>query len=574
MAATLLLADDSITIQRVIELTFADEHVRVIAASDGQQAIQRIDHEPPDIILADVGMPKLDGYGVATYVKQTPSLKHIPVLLLTGAFEPIDEAKARATGCDGVLVKPFEPEKLIARVKELLAGSRHADLWPADLPRVEAPASPVNVAPASPVIVAPAPPVNVPPAPPAPPAMVVRTAPVIAAPVAAAPAPVQAPPPVSIRHTEPVVTKMPVAAPVPVRAPEPPPMPAPLAPRPAAQSTGPVFLDTPNHAASRPAPPARPQPQRAPEMPPPADAFESELDMLDVALSRLEPTASPQELDAATASDFARDLAALRNVGPDEAFGDERPGDVAPSFGNWDLSAGRGSAPAEPIMDLGIDLEEHEPIDVVPIEVPADVVPASVAPVPALAAVPEPAVILPPVVAPPVVPPPAPPAAPVFVTPAPAPPPVIPAAVPAPVAAPAPVETSAPIATPAPIVAAAPVVMPAPAAPPPVVQISPRAPVVPAYVPPTPVAPPPPPQPKPTLAGAFSALLAAERAQPTPAAVAATAAVSEAAIEEVVKRVLARMTDEAVHRVVLDAAERIIREEIEHLKAPDSAKPR
>ena len=95
MPHKLLLADDSVTIQRVIELTFAEEDIQVIAVSDGKQAIQRVQQDPPDIILADVGMPERDGYEVAMFVKQTPELQHIPVLLLTGAFEPIDEARAR-----------------------------------------------------------------------------------------------------------------------------------------------------------------------------------------------------------------------------------------------------------------------------------------------------------------------------------------------------------------------------------------------------------------------------------------------------------------------------------------------
>lgn len=129
MARTLLLADDSVTIQRVIELTFADEDIRVIAVGDGQQAIARIDADRPDVILADVGMPERDGYEVAAHVKGNPDLAHIPVLLLTGAFEPVDEARARQSGCDGVLVKPFEPQMVINRVKDLLAGRRPAALW-------------------------------------------------------------------------------------------------------------------------------------------------------------------------------------------------------------------------------------------------------------------------------------------------------------------------------------------------------------------------------------------------------------------------------------------------------------
>lgn len=130
MGHKLLLADDSVTIQRVIELTFAEEDVQVLAVSDGKHAIDRIQSDRPDIVLADVGMPERDGYEVAAFVKSQPHLAHIPVLLLTGAFEPIDETRARAVGCDGVLVKPFEPQMVINRVKDLLAGRKaggHSD---------------------------------------------------------------------------------------------------------------------------------------------------------------------------------------------------------------------------------------------------------------------------------------------------------------------------------------------------------------------------------------------------------------------------------------------------------------
>jgi CheY-like chemotaxis protein len=118
---TLLLADDSVTIQRVIELTFADEDIDVVAVSDGDQAIARLDTMPPDIVLVDVGMPGRSGYDVAGHVKHTPHLSHIPVVLLTGAFEPVDEVRANSLGCDGILSKPFEPQMVISRVKELLA---------------------------------------------------------------------------------------------------------------------------------------------------------------------------------------------------------------------------------------------------------------------------------------------------------------------------------------------------------------------------------------------------------------------------------------------------------------------
>ena len=124
MAYNLLLADDSVTIQRVIELTFADEDVKVAVVGDGKQAIERIVGDRPDIVLADIGMPERDGYEVAAFVKSDPRFASIPVILLTGAFEPLDEDRARKVGCDGVLVKPFEPQVVINRVKELLAGRR------------------------------------------------------------------------------------------------------------------------------------------------------------------------------------------------------------------------------------------------------------------------------------------------------------------------------------------------------------------------------------------------------------------------------------------------------------------
>jgi CheY-like chemotaxis protein len=133
---TLLLADDNATVQRVIELTFSSEDIKVVVVSDGEQAIARILAEPPDIVLADIDMPKRNGYDVAAFVKGRPELAHIPVLLLAGAFEPVDSVRAEHVKCDGVLVKPFEPQAVIARVRELVAGAQGAPIRAtADVPR-------------------------------------------------------------------------------------------------------------------------------------------------------------------------------------------------------------------------------------------------------------------------------------------------------------------------------------------------------------------------------------------------------------------------------------------------------
>lgn len=120
MAYKLLLADDSITVQRVIELTFSREDAQITSVGDGESAMERIAAEPPDIVLADVGMRRGSGYDVAAFVKGRRDLRRIPVLLLTGAFEPLDMERAAKVGYDGVLVKPFEPHQVIARVHEAM----------------------------------------------------------------------------------------------------------------------------------------------------------------------------------------------------------------------------------------------------------------------------------------------------------------------------------------------------------------------------------------------------------------------------------------------------------------------
>src|SRR5262245_7235471 len=72
-------------------------------------------------------MPKKNGYEVAEFIKEHPSLSRVPVLLLAGAFEPVDEDRAKRVKCDGVLVKPFETHEVITRVRELIEGERAAE---------------------------------------------------------------------------------------------------------------------------------------------------------------------------------------------------------------------------------------------------------------------------------------------------------------------------------------------------------------------------------------------------------------------------------------------------------------
>lgn len=127
----LLLADDSITIQKVVNLTFADEGLDVTAVGNGDLAIEKIEEIAPDIVLADIHMPGLNGYEVCEFVKRNERFRHIPVMLLVGSFEPFDEAEARRVGADDYLTKPFQSiRQLVSKVASLLSGKPAGDETP------------------------------------------------------------------------------------------------------------------------------------------------------------------------------------------------------------------------------------------------------------------------------------------------------------------------------------------------------------------------------------------------------------------------------------------------------------
>jgi CheY-like chemotaxis protein len=119
--AKLLIADGSPTMHRIMELTFEPEQIQVIAASEGEQAVALLPIVKPDIVIADPALAGCSGYDVAAFVRQHPELAHIPVLLLAGTFEPIDQERAARSGVSGSVTKPFDPAQLVALVRELLA---------------------------------------------------------------------------------------------------------------------------------------------------------------------------------------------------------------------------------------------------------------------------------------------------------------------------------------------------------------------------------------------------------------------------------------------------------------------
>jgi CheY-like chemotaxis protein len=119
MSKSILLADDSATIRKVVELTFSDTEFHIESVSSGAEAVERLEALRPDVVLADVVMPEPTGYEICRRIKS--SGRPVPVLLLAGTFEAFDHEQARACGADGCLLKPFESRTLLDRVTSLLA---------------------------------------------------------------------------------------------------------------------------------------------------------------------------------------------------------------------------------------------------------------------------------------------------------------------------------------------------------------------------------------------------------------------------------------------------------------------
>jgi CheY-like chemotaxis protein len=135
--AKILVADDNSNIQKMVVLALKDQGIDVVAVGNGEAAVRKISDIHPDLVLADVFMPVRNGYEVCQYVKNDPKLSHIPVILLVGAFDPLDEQEAQRVAADGVLKKPFvPPDPLISMVKSALTRAG-VSLGPA--PAVEKP---------------------------------------------------------------------------------------------------------------------------------------------------------------------------------------------------------------------------------------------------------------------------------------------------------------------------------------------------------------------------------------------------------------------------------------------------
>jgi CheY-like chemotaxis protein len=120
MRRTILLADDSSTIQRLVTQIFADADFDIVCVSNGEAAIRKLDEVHPDVVLADIYMPGRNGYEVCAYIRKQSKMPKIPVILLVGALESFDEQTARQAEATANITKPFEPGALVELVSKVL----------------------------------------------------------------------------------------------------------------------------------------------------------------------------------------------------------------------------------------------------------------------------------------------------------------------------------------------------------------------------------------------------------------------------------------------------------------------
>ena len=123
MPAKILLADKSITIQKVVEMLFSGREYEVVCVSDGEAALNEAERIAPDVVLADVDLPRMDGYSLAAKLRKSPGLAQTPTILMMSRDDVYDHAKGKQAGINDTIVKPFESQELISKVKKAMAAA-------------------------------------------------------------------------------------------------------------------------------------------------------------------------------------------------------------------------------------------------------------------------------------------------------------------------------------------------------------------------------------------------------------------------------------------------------------------
>jgi CheY-like chemotaxis protein len=123
MPVKILLADKSITIQKVVEMLFSGKEYEVQCVSDGETALSEAARINPDVVLADIDLPRVDGYTFSARLRKAPALTKTPVILMMSRDDVYDEAKGRQAMITDHIAKPFESQELIGKVKKAVAGA-------------------------------------------------------------------------------------------------------------------------------------------------------------------------------------------------------------------------------------------------------------------------------------------------------------------------------------------------------------------------------------------------------------------------------------------------------------------
>ena len=120
VSQTILVVDDDPDLRDILRAIFENAGFRVLEASDGAMALETVRTDHPDMVVLDYGMPRMDGVQVCQTLKQDLLLRHLPIIMLTGRSELHDKVQGLNSGADDYVVKPFEPEELLARVRMVL----------------------------------------------------------------------------------------------------------------------------------------------------------------------------------------------------------------------------------------------------------------------------------------------------------------------------------------------------------------------------------------------------------------------------------------------------------------------
>ncbi|HEV3419927.1 MAG TPA: response regulator [Candidatus Acidoferrum sp.] len=163
---TVYFIDDSATMREVIKIAFRRESINVVTCADAASALAQFEENPPDVVITDVIMPDQDGYSVCSQVKQNPQFAKTPVILMSGVVNKSVADRAVAVQADELVRKPFQPQELISRVKNLIGHGTPALQQPSERPMAVSSLSTLFSAPAAaPRIVPPPAPMHAPPPP-------------------------------------------------------------------------------------------------------------------------------------------------------------------------------------------------------------------------------------------------------------------------------------------------------------------------------------------------------------------------------------------------------------------------